>query len=255
MPEIDLVTFLIVCPLCFLSGLVDAIAGGGGLIALPAYLIAGLPPHYAIGTSKISSAMGTTLATIQYVRHGFVPWKIALCCAVCALGASALGASLNLMLDDRYFRPLLLVVLPLTAFYVLRTKILDRTPDPYPLSKTIIMALLVTAVIGTYDGFYGPGTGTFLILLLISFSHLSLNQANGVSKVANLSTNIAALVVMLMNGKVIVPLGLAAGCFALVGSYIGVRCFTAGGAKVARPAIIIVLVIFFIKLSYELLFL
>ncbi len=253
MLEIGTATYLIVCPLCFLAGFVDAIAGGGGLISLPAYLIAGLPPHYAIGTNKLSSGMGTALATLQYIRRGYVPWRLGFFCMVCALIASAMGAFFNLMINEEVFKVLLLVILPLTAAYVLKTKSLDLQPAPYSQAKTLCYALIGTFVIGAYDGFYGPGTGTFLLLVLTGFAHLTLNQANGIAKVVNLSTNVAALLVMLLNGKVFLLLGLCAGLFSIAGNYLGVRCFTQGGSKIARPIIIVVLLIFFAKLSYELL--
>ena len=113
--------------------------------------------------------------------------------------------------------------------------------------------MAVALIVGAYDGFYGPGTGTFLILLLTGLAHLCLAEANGIAKVINLSTNIAALTVYLFNGKVIFPLGLTAGCFSIAGNYIGTRFFAKGGAKSVKPIILIVLAIFFIKVLTEVL--
>ena len=126
--ELTALQFLIVCPLVFLAGLVDAMAGGGGLISLPAYLISGLPVHYAIGTNKLSSGMGTTLATWRFARSGYIHWKLALFCAVCALVGSTTGARLALLIPDAAFRVIMLVVLPLTGCYLLRGKALDAEP-------------------------------------------------------------------------------------------------------------------------------
>ena len=106
--ELHLMHFLIVCPLVFLAGFVDAVAGGGGLISLPAYMIAGLPVHFAIGTNKLSSGMGTTLATARFAKNGYIAWKNALLCIVTALIGSSLGAKLALQLDDYYFKRLIL---------------------------------------------------------------------------------------------------------------------------------------------------
>ena len=99
-------TFLIVCPLLFLAGFVDSIAGGGGLISLPAYMIAGLPVHAAIGTNKLSSGMGTTVATVKLARGGHIPWKKAVFCVAAALVGSSLGAKLALLVDAEIFNPL-----------------------------------------------------------------------------------------------------------------------------------------------------
>ena len=245
--------YLIVCPLIFLGGFVDAIAGGGGLISLPAYLIAGLPVHASIGTNKISSAMGTTLTTWKFWKNGYIRPKLCLLCAVFALIGSACGANLALLVDDRIFRIILLFVLPLTALYVFRSKAIDR-PDREPLSpaRTAVIAGALALVIGIYDGFYGPGTGTFLLLLLTGLARMSLNDAAGTTKVINLSTNIAALVTYLLNGQVLLPLGLTAGLFGIAGNYLGARCFTTKGSKIVKPLIGVVLSIFFIRVVYEL---
>lgn len=245
--------FLIVCPLVFLAGFVDAVAGGGGLISLPAYLIAGFPVHFAIGTNKCSSAMGTTIATIKYALDGFVPWKEALCCVISAFAGSALGAELALLVDDRYFKIIMLIVLPLTALYVLKGNGLVSEKESYSFGKTVLLGIIIAFVIGMYDGFYGPGTGTFLILLLTSVAHMKLSKANGTAKVINLTTNYAALFVYLMNDKVLFQLGLTAGIFSICGNYMGTRLFEKGGAKVVKPIMLIVLAVFFVKVLLEIL--
>lgn len=248
----SILQFVIVCPLVFLAGLVDAVAGGGGLISLPAYLIAGLPVHTAIGTNKLSSAMGATLATVRYARMGFIKLKLALISAACALAGSTLGAEIALLIEEGTFRIIMLVVLPLTALYTLRTHTLESDGSLLRTEgKTILICMAISLVIGVYDGFYGPGTGTFMLLLFTGVAHLSLNESAGLTKVANLSTNIAALTVYIINGKVIFPLGLAAGVFSLAGNYIGTRLFARGGAKFVKPVIIAVLSIFFVKVLLE----
>lgn len=251
--DISFTQFLIVCPLVFLAGFVDAVAGGGGLISLPAYLIAGFPVHFAIGTNKLSSAMGTALTTVRYTRSGYVPWKQAIFCAVCALIGSSLGANLALLIGDRVFKIIMLIILPLTAVYVTKSKALVNEKPSYSFVKTTVLGCVIALVIGIYDGFYGPGTGTFLILLLTAIAHMSLNSANGTAKVINLSTNVAALAVFIINGKVVYLLGLIAGLFSLAGNYLGSRYFEKGGAKSVKPIMIIVLCIFFFKVLYELL--
>ena len=244
--------YLIVCPLVFLGGFVDAIAGGGGLISLPAYLIAGLPVHMSIGTNKISSAMGTTLTTWKFWKAGYIKPKLCLLCAVFALIGSAGGANLALLVSDRVFKIILLFVLPLTALYVFKSKAMDTAgKDPLPPGKTALIASALALVIGVYDGFYGPGTGTFLLLLLTGLAHMSLNDAAGTTKVINLSTNIAALVTYLINGQVWLPLGLTAGLFGIAGNYMGARSFVSKGSKIVKPLIAVVLAIFFVRVVYE----
>lgn len=246
-------TFLIVCPLALIAGFIDAVARGGGLISLPAYLIAGLPPHTAIGTNKLSSGMGTAIATWRYWKSGYIPWKEALVCAVVALVASALGANLGLMLDEAVFRVLLLFILPATALYLAFWGNLGEDKEPFAKKKALLLSMFIAFVIGVYDGFYGPGTGTFLILLLTGLAHLPLGTANGIAKVINLCTNVSSLIVLLFNGKVMILLGLAAGCFSILGNYIGTRFFEKEGARIVKPVIFIVISIFFVKTFMEVL--
>ena len=243
--------FLIVCPLVFLAGFVDAIAGGGGLISLPAYLIAGLPAHYAIGTNKMSSSMGTAVATWKYWKNGYIKWKLALCCAAFALVGSNIGARLGLLLDEQVFRIVLLVILPATAIYLLFRKNLGSREETKISGTTMAICMIIAGLIGMYDGFYGPGTGTFLIILLTGLAHMRLDQANGVTKVINLTSNISALVVLLANDRVMLLLGITAGCCNIVGNLLGTKCFSTKGIKVAKPMIFIVIGIFFAKTIFE----
>ena len=251
---LTLLHFLIVCPLVGLAGFVDSIAGGGGLISLPAYLISGLPAHTSIATNKLSSSMGTAVSTYKYARSGYIDWRLAIFCVVSALLGSAIGAKIALLIDEQIFRMLMLIVLPLTAAYVMRKKDIFSGDGKQELSfaKSAAFSTVIAFTIGMYDGFYGPGTGTFLILLLTRFAHMQLHKANGITKVINLSSNIGSLTVYLTSGQVLLPLGLAAAAFSVAGNYFGSRCFTKKGASIARPVILIVLLVFFARTALEL---
>lgn len=244
--------FLIVCPLVFLAGFVDAVAGGGGLISLPAYLISGLPVHYAIGTNKLSSGMGTAITTAQFARKGFIPWKEAVYYVMSALVGSSIGANIALMLDDRVFKLIMLVIIPLTALYIMRGKGFGEEKEPYSSRKTLLIGMAVAVLIGAYDGFYGPGTGTFLILFLTAAAHMKLETANGISKVINLTTNLTTLFLFAREGKVLILLGLSAGLFSVAGNYLGASFFSKGGAKAVKPIMLTVLVVFFVRILSEL---
>ena len=198
--------------------------------------------------------MGTTLATARFALKGFIPWKLSVFCVVCALVGSALGANAALMLSDHVFKIIMLVILPLTAVYVMKSRVLSEEREPYGTLWTTLLSMGIAFVIGLYDGFYGPGAGTFLILLLTGCAHLPLQKANGTAKAINLTTNLSAMVVFLFNGKVIVPLALIAGGFTIAGSYLGSRSFERGGAKVVRPIMCVVLALFFVRVITDLLF-
>lgn len=250
--EPTIITFLIVCPLVGIAGFIDAIAGGGGLVSLPAYMIAGLPAHAAIATNKMSSTMGTAVATGRFIRLGYVPWKQALPCVPAAFVGSFLGAQMALMLSDFYLKVAMLVILPVIAVYLLRGHAFGQVKDPLPEGKTIVIGLGVALVVGIYDSFYGPGTGTFLILLLQMLAHIPLKTANGITKIINLSTNVTALVVFLVNGQVLLMLGIAAGALNMVGNYLGSKFFDKSGAKGVKPFMIAVLCIFFVRVVLDL---
>ncbi|MDR0998860.1 MAG: TSUP family transporter, partial [Treponema sp.] len=126
--EPGLTAFLIVCPMTFLAGFVDSIAGGGGLISLPAYLLAGIPMHFALGTNKLSSSMGSVTASIRYYRNRFVDLFLCLPSVAVSLAGSALGSSLTLLVDEKWLQRLLLAVLPVTAFYAFRNRRFDLKP-------------------------------------------------------------------------------------------------------------------------------
>ena len=250
--EVTWQTFLILLPLTGLAGFVDAVAGGGGLISIPAYMLAGCPPHIAIATNKVSAGMGLTMATYRYARSGYVRWKLSAFCVAAALCGGSIGAKLSLMLNERYFKILMLLILPVTAFIVMRGRVLEDDKEELSFTKTVICACAVAVVVGAYDGFYGPGSGTFMLLLLTGVAHMKIQEANATAKVINLFTCLSSLTVYLINGKVMILLGLAAGATAMAGSWIGTKLFDRDGAKIVKPVIMIVIVIFFIKIITEL---
>lgn len=245
--------FLIVCPLAFIAGFVDSIAGGGGLISLPAFFFAGLPVHNAVATNKLTSTMGTTIATIRYALNGYMVKMFVIVGVICGLTGSWCGSNLLLVTDDTAIKVIMLVALPFIAFFVLKTKNLDAfSAEPLPQRKALVITAGIALVVGVYDGFYGPGTGTFLMMLLPALAHQDVRTAAGTTKAINLSTNAAALVVFLVNGAVLLPLGLAAGVFNIAGNYIGAGKFTKAGASIVRPIMLVVLVLFAAKLVFDL---
>ena len=241
--------FLIVCPMLFLAGLVDAIGGGGGLISLPAYLISGIPVHQAIATNKLSSTCGTGLTTFQFIRKGLVNWKLAVPSIVCAILGGTLGANLTLRLDAAVMETVLFFVLPVVAFIVMNPKIFhDNEMTELVVDRKLMLVTIFSAfIVGVYDGFYGPGTGTFLIIAFTVFGKLNLSTANAQAKVINLSTNLGSLAVYLLSGNVVVVLGLAAAVCNMAGNYLGARLALAKGSRITRPVIILVLGLLFLK--------
>ncbi|MDR0568683.1 MAG: TSUP family transporter [Spirochaetaceae bacterium] len=242
--------FFIVCPLVFLGGLLDAIAGGGGLISLPAYLFAGTPIHFALGTNKLSSIAGTAAASYRYYKNRYIDMVLCAPCIAASLAGSAIGTSLTMRIDERYLQRLLLVILPVTAFYVFKRKNFDAVP-PLSRPKTIALAVGISFIVGGYDGFFGPGAGTFLILLYTGLAKIDGTIAAGNAKFVNLGSNLSALVLFLLNGRVLLPLGLCAAVFGVLGAYIGSGLVIRRGVTVIRYAILTVLALLFIKVAWD----
>ena len=244
--------FLIVCPLLFLAGFVDSIAGGGGLISLPAYIFAGLPMHLAIGTNKLSSCIGTSVSTARFIRSGFVDWKLAIPSIVLALIGSHFGTKLQLALDERYLKWLLLIVLPIAAAVVLRQHSFPEERGDIAPGKQRAIVWSASLIIGAYDGFYGPGTGTFLILIFCNLGKLDLRTASGNVKVVNLASNIGAIITSLLNGKVFIVLGLIGAVASTAGHYIGSGLAIKDGSRIVRRVVLAVLLLLAVKVITEL---
>ncbi len=247
--------FLIVLPAVFLAGLVDSIAGGGGLLSVPAYMAAGLPPHFVLGNNKFSSSFGTLFATLRYHRHGLIDVGVALLSAFFALGGSFLGTSAVLLLSSAFLRWLLVVLVPLVAVFTLANRSLgreDRSAD-LPRRRKFLVAAPAALLLGFYDGFFGPGMGMFLILFFTLALKYDLVTANANTKVVNLASNVAAVATFVAHGKVIYAIGIPAAVAGIAGNLVGSRMVIRRGGRVIRPVFLFTLLLLFGKVLYDLL--
>lgn len=236
----------------FCASFVDAIGGGGGIISVPVYLLAGLPPHLALGTNKMSACLGTVMSTYRYLKAKSVDWGLTVPAIVFALIGSHFGTRLQIAVDEQYLKYMLLAVLPIVAFFMLRQKKFPEESGLIDPRKQKAIVWASSLVIGIYDGFYGPGTGTFLLLIFCNFAKMDLKTASGTVKTVNLSSNLGALATSLMEGTVIVPIGLVAAVFSILGHYLGAGLSIKNGAKIVRPVIFIVLGLLAVKVILEL---
>lgn len=249
----NLWTLLIICPLVFAGSLLDAVAGGGGLITLPAYLLAGIPPHNAIATNKLSSSIGTSASTIRFIKNKCVDWPTAIPSGILAVLGSIVGARIILAIDDNVIRYIMLGLIPLLAFVVLRKRDLEpETLEPVSRKRQFLIICSAALVVGMYDGFYGPGTGTFLLLAYTQLARLPLRLAAGNVKIANLASNIGSLAVFLLNGQALIPIGLISAVFAVAGHFIGAGILLKNGARIVKPFVLTVLALLLIRLIYDL---
>ena len=253
--EPTLHVFLIVLPAVFLAGLVDSIAGGGGLLSVPAYLAAGLPPHFVLGNNKFSSSFGTLFATLRYHQHGMIDVRVALLSAFFALIGSFSGSSAVLLLSPGFLRILLVVLVPLVAVLTLTNRSLGRENHSHrqPRRRKYLLAAVASLLLGFYDGFFGPGMGMFLILFFTMALKYDFVTANANTKVVNLASNIAAVVTFIAHGKVIYAIGIPAAVAGIAGNLLGAKLVIRRGSSVIRPVFIFTLLLLFAKILYDLL--
>lgn len=252
--EISLQTLLVVCPLVFLAGLMDAVVGGGGLISLPAYLAAGLPPHMATATNKCSSVFGAVVSAFRFFRHGKVH-RAALLAAGLALPGSWLGTTLNLALSERYLHYVLVIALPITAVFLLAKRDFGDVSRVDALSPRRLTILCggIGFFLGMYDGFFGPGAGTFLILAFTALTGFDLVTASGNAKVVNLCSNLAAFLTFAFSGQILWTVGLPAAFFSILGHFTGSSLALTKGAKAIRPMFFVVLLLLLLRIVSDLL--
>lgn len=240
---------LIICPLVFLAGLIDSIAGGGGLISLPAYSVAmpTMAGQFILGTNKFSSVWGSLISSIKFIKSGKIHKKSLFISILMGLVGSFIGARLALAADKDLVGRLLLYITPVLAIFILTKKDLgDEIQKNYSDKKIIILAGLICFFIGMYDGFYGPGTGTFLIIAFTSILGFDIVTASGNAKLVNLASNFAAIITFIVSGKVIYSLAIPAALCSIFGSYIGATIALKNGKKIIKPVFILVLTILLI---------
>ena len=248
--------WIIVCPLVFLGGLIDAVAGGGGLITLPAYLVAGLPAHMASGTNKCGNLFGTLLSTVRFLKSGRVHMVSALCAAGGSLVGAFIGAQLNMFLSEQMLFYIMLAVVPVIAIFlaVKRDFGTENHSDELGEKKLLALSGVIGLAVGTYDGFFGPGAGTFLILAFTSICKFDLLTASGNTKMANSASNIASLVTFALAGKVMWSVGIPAALCGIAGNYVGSDLALRNSTKIIRPMFFVVLTLLVARLLYSLLF-
>lgn len=249
----DFKTLLVICILVFLAGLVDSVAGGGGLISLPAYMI-GLPTHIALGTNKFSSTFGTAISCIRFIKGKKANIKTALVSIFFALFGSMAGARVVLYVDQNILRYMLLFVIPIIAFFILTKKDFGTISEFNTISKrkVFIYSAITGLVLGFYDGFFGPGTGTFLILIYTGLLKFDLVTASGNAKLINMASNVGSLFTFLISGQVNFYFAIPAAFCSIAGNFVGSGLALKNGTKIIRPMFIFVLSILLLYIVKDL---
>ncbi|AOR24805.1 sulfite exporter TauE/SafE family protein [Clostridium taeniosporum] len=244
---------LIICPLVFLAGFVDAVAGGGGIISLPAYIFAGIPIHIAYGTNKFANCIGTSISSMKFFKSGNMQIKSAVLSAGGALIGSWFGAQMVLLLNEKYLNYCLIIILPIVSLFLLLNRNFGVKTKKQILDwKLYFLSFIIGLLLGAYDGFFGPGTGTFLVICFTGILGFNLITASGNAKIVNLASNFSALVAYIIGGKVMFSIGIPAAVCAIAGNYLGAHLAIKSGDKIIRPIIFITIALLFIKIIFDL---
>ena len=243
---------LILCPLIFLAGFIDSIAGGGGLISLNSYQAVGITDQYALGTNKFSSLIGGTVASVNYIRTGNIHLVSLIPSMAGALAGSFFGSKVALGLDPRTFNLVMLIATPVVALLVFFKRDFS-THDQKPKSNIIYMVLgaLIGLVVGFYDGFYGPGAGMFMQFGFIMIAGLEVKKACGNARLVNWCSNAAALFNFVRAGVVVYDVAVVCALFSILGNFIGSHLAIRKDVKIVRPVMLIVTGLLFVKLIID----
>lgn len=239
----------------FVAGYIDSIAGGAGLILIPAFLMVGLPPQLALGQEKLVSTIGTIAAIKNFMKSQSIIWKIVPIGIVSALLGAYLGAEIILMLPTHIINYIIFAFLPLgLAATLFKGKLLAQDHQAQEIKKSALSVFITCLIVGFYDGFFGPGTGSIFIIALFLINKLSLLQASATSKIFNFSSNIGAFVSFALAGKMVFLIGIPMILANLAGNHIGSKHAIHSNGQIIKKVLVITVVLLMATLGYKALF-
>lgn len=250
--ETDILFYL--CSAAFVAGFIDSIVGGGGLIQTPLSLafLPNLSISSVIGTLKIPAFSGTSIATYQYLKKVKVDWQLFLFMAICAFTSAFIGSQLLTVVSNEFMKPLLLVILIALAIYTIFKKDFGQAVErDIPYRKVVIYGCIVSIVVGFYDGFIGPGTGTFFILGFVSLLGMDFLKASTNAKLINLATNFGSICLFLIKGQIIWKIALPMAVCNALGGFVGAKLAISKGNQFIRYIFIFVILLSICRFGYE----
>jgi len=250
----DTLTLILLCIAAFSAGFVDAIVGGGGLIQTPAALVLlpDLPVSTVIGSIKIPSFSGTFFAARQYLKRVQLNWRITFLMCITAFMAAFAGSQLLTVVSNRYMKPVIFIVLILVAIYTYTKKDFGQQVHKKHSSTSILwLSLLISLVIGFYDGFIGPGAGSFLVLAFIAILGFDFLQASANAKIVNLSTNLGSIVLFLLKGSILWTVAIPMAISNAIGGMIGASVAVKKGNQFIRIFFLIIVTATLIRFGYD----
>ena len=248
---------LLVCIAAFAAGFIDAIVGGGGLVQTPVLFMAF--PNYSVatllGTTKLPSFLGTSVSLYQYAKRVTIQWKLVGFIALAAFGAALLGSYLVSKVSNATFKPMILVALAMVAIYTYSKKNFGQHEEKsLPFSSALLRGVISGILIGFYDGFIGPGTGSFLVLAFISLLGQDFMHASAHAKTVNLATNVASIIYFVSTGNVLFELAIPMAACNMAGGFVGTRFALLRGNQFIRIFFLCVVCATIIRFGYDVFF-
>lgn len=249
--SISIIIFLFLA--CFAAAAVDSIAGGGGLISLPSYILCGIPSHIALGTNKFSSTSGAIVSGFQYFKNGKVNFKLLKYLIPFSFIGSMLGVYTVLKINENLIRIIVLILILFVGIYSLFSRKLGMEDNFKGITrKNIFLGILLAFCLGFYDGFFGPGTGSFLIFGMIKIYGYNYINASGNSKILNLTSNVSALIIFALHSQIYFYLGLITASAMILGANLGTKIALNKGSKLIKPIFICMSLGVAVKMIYSL---
>ena len=246
------ISLMLACAVAFfIAGFIDSIAGGGGLITMPSLLICGLPPHYVLGTGKLASSLGSFTALLTFAKGHFIDLKVAPWGFVTSFAGAALGSWIALSIESEILGPILIFLLPVGLLISLLCGGLKLTDSPLPSQGIIWKSTLIGLTIGAYEGFFGPGAGSFFMIGLHLLLKMGLVRASANAKVFNLAGNLGAICTFASAGVVLYSLAIPCAIASILGNRLGAKYAMKIGPSFVRKMLYVSISLLFLTLLYR----
>lgn len=250
----QILTYIFICAAGFIAAFVDSIAGGGGLISVPAYLLIGLPPTYVNGTNKFSATSASLTSSIKFIRSKKADFKILKYALPFTIIGAIIGVNTALSIPESFLKSVITILIIIIGFYTYFSKSLGIKDNftGYSIRNYVLTCILALGI-GFYDGFFGPGTGTFLTFGLIAIYKFDFTKASGNARVMNFTSNIVSLALYAVNGRILYKYAVPVAIFAVIGARLGTKFALKNGSKFIKPIFIVIALATAIKMIVEIL--
>jgi uncharacterized protein len=242
----------ILCIAGFIAALFDSIAGGGGIITIPVFLALGIPPHYTLGTNKFAASWGSLTSSLTFLRSGKVYLPLIKYIIPFTFAGAALGVRTALRINQQYLQLIVLIMLISISIYSIFSKEIGKKDNFQGLNrKKIGLGCLIGFIMGFYDGFFGPGTGSFLLFSFSCFFGFDFTKSTANARLLNFTSNMTSLLLFALNGKIIYTLGLPMALCMILGARVGSGIAIKHGGKIIKPIFITISLLIVIKLFFD----